>query len=104
MLFFNAISWWSERVKLDTNEMSVLESSGALIVIGYFVMVISVSLLLLFVILFVIFVVFRGAQLQKKEEDAHAEIEAEQELIDAMRKSLIRLKTQRIAQAWRAYS
>ena len=86
MLTFNISSWCFPRADLNW--------------FGYIVITLSVALLLLMAILFVIFVVFRGAQLQKRSEDAHEEEEAVIDLAMEVQAYLHSEMQRRIFTAW----
>ena len=79
----------------DTELMMVLD------VLAYVVLIASWILLLTMAVFFVIFVVFRGAQLQKTEEEAAASAEEEEEVVKAMRAYIKRRAMRVHLKAWR---
>jgi len=79
----------------------VADTEGRLDWLAYTVLALSVGLLVMMAVMFVIFVVFRGAQLQKRSEDANELKEAEQELVEALRVHLHHRKQMRQVTAWR---
>jgi hypothetical protein len=79
----------------DAELMTVLD------VLAYAVLVASWILLITMAVFFVVFVVFRGAQLQKMEEDAAASAEEEEELVSAARAYVTRRAIRTSFSEWR---
>ena len=93
MLIFNVASWWAaqnKRTALPLNELA------------YVVLALSIGLLGFMACLFVVFVVFRGAQLQKKVEEADELALSEDELVETARWFLEQAASARMLTAWRA--
>jgi hypothetical protein len=80
-----------------TNDATLTTVLAAL---SYAVLIVSWMQLGAMAIFFVIFVVFRGAQLQKKEEDAVAIADAENDLSDAVRVHSEREATRKLLRGW----
>ena len=80
-----------------------LESELAAVndVIAYGVLAASWLLLLTFAAFFVIFVVFRGAKLQKRQEEAQEALDVEDGVVDALRLHINTRTQQRALVAWR---
>ena len=80
-----------------------LESELAAVndVLAYGVLVASWLLLLTFAAFFVIFVVFRGAKLQKRQEEAQEALDVEDGVVDALRLHINTRTQQRALVAWR---
>ena len=100
MLMFNIAAWWVERAAAEQKRSAINIEW-----FGYIVVAMSIALLLFMAVLFVVFVVFRGAQLQKAREDAETDRDAaaaERTLIVALAAYLARCKEKRIVSAWRA--
>ena len=96
MLSFNISSWWVEFQAFENEE-----KPADLSWFGYIVIASSIGLLLLMAVLFIVFVVFRGAQLQKKIEDADEEEESIKDLVVQIRLYLDERREQRVFTAWR---
>ena len=96
MLSFNISSWWVEFQAFENEE-----KPADLSWFGYIVIASSIGLLLLMAVLFIVFVVFRGAQLQKKIEDADEEEESIKDLVVQIRLYLVERREQRVFTAWR---
>ena len=99
MLLFNLFSWWARRKSREVGGKPLDETQ--LSFFAYVVMILSIGLLVLMAILFVVFVVFRGAQLQRKSEEANAAAEAEDGLVLHMRRFLRQREMQRSFLGWR---
>ena len=98
MLLFNITSWWvSDERRWNDDEVAFPIDSFA-----YIVLAMSIGLIVLMAVLFIIFVVFRGAQLQRKSEDAADVAAVELELQDAARRYLDEKQAVRTFAAWRA--
>tara|TARA_B110000208_G_scaffold49326_1_gene65158 strand:+ start:1408 stop:4332 length:2925 start_codon:yes stop_codon:yes gene_type:complete len=74
MLGLNAFSWNLDRS--DDSDASLVQMNEAL---SYAVFALSMALLVIMAVSFVIFVVFRGAQIQKKEEEEEEAVAVERE-------------------------
>ena len=97
LLLFNVASWRSERLaKNNENDRLDLEW------FAYVALIMSLGLIVLMAALFVVFVVFRGAQLQKQLEDADAAKIAERELTEAIAAHLKERRRVRLFVLWRA--
>ena len=70
-------------------------------VLAYGVLVLSWLLCITFALFFVIFVVFRGAKLQKKQEEAQEKIDTEEALVASLRAHLTARANERRIRSWR---
>ena len=77
------------------------ENEKAMTILSYIVLGLSWFLLVTMALFFVVFVVFRGAADQKKEEDAEDDADAENELALQAQQYLARVKLQANVDSWR---
>ena len=97
MLTLNAFSWGISRV--DEPGAALLSSNE---VLSYVVLALSMALLITMAICFVVFVVFRGAQEQRREEEAEVDEGIDEELIRLARAVLDATKRAHVFAAWKA--
>ena len=75
MVFLNAFSWWVQLQGEDATD----SMQDAITAMSYAILAVSMLLLATLAVFFVLFVVFRGAQLQRRVETRAALVAAEQE-------------------------